>query len=96
MSWDVAAVVAAAALLVANPVVVTRARAWLRTRRRPLREQCETCGARPRRIHELGTGFDDDDALGMGVGDAGGSFMAATYCREHAPAGAQRKANRRA
>lgn len=93
MTWNLAPLIAAAALLVVNPAAVVRVRARWRTRNGTRRDWCETCGARPRRIYELGTRFDDDDALGIGDDETGGSFMAATYCREHAPAGATRKPN---
>jgi hypothetical protein len=95
MSWNAAAVIAAALLFAANPVTVTRALAWWRCRRRARRDWCETCGSWPRRIYEVGSHFDDDDALGMEAGGLGGSFMSATYCKAHAPAGARRKANPR-
>lgn len=64
---------------------------WLR-RHHERRDFCEACGAQPRRISVLTTSFADDDALGM---EGGRSFMAATYCRRHAPAGARRKPNPR-
>lgn len=70
---------------------VPRLRLWWLRRGHERREFCEVCGARPRRIRVLSTGFDDDHALGI----EGQTSMSATYCRRHAPLLARRKPNPR-
>lgn len=89
-----AILVAALALFLANPVTVTRVRAWVRRRRRARRDFCETCGAVPRRIHVVSAQLDDETEGDLG-GTGAGSLLTATYCRRHAPSIARRRANPR-
>lgn len=77
---------------IANPYTFGRVRAWWRLRGHDRRDDCEICGARPRRIWAVTWSFDDDDSLG-GAGVR--SFMTAMYCGRHRPSDAKRRPNPR-
>jgi hypothetical protein len=83
----------AAVATIGVQVAVVRLRVW--AQRGPRRDFCEVCGAKPRNIWTVTARFDDDDALGISDGFHGGTAMAATYCRDHRPAGARKRPNRR-
>jgi hypothetical protein len=67
--------------------VAPRLHAWLRARRAPYTpDYCRTCDCRLRegQVWEAREGYEADE------GSGGGTYMAITYCRRHAPRGAVR------
>lgn len=66
------------------------ARWWLARKATPALtvrlEECEVCGEPA--DHRIVSGYDDDTALGMG--ESGGTMMAADFCAEHCPGGCRR------
>ena len=87
MTWALATV----CLVLIGAHFVPVARGWYRTLHRDRREECETCGAQPRRIWRITAGFDDDTEASID----GGSAVSASWCRRHAPTGAVRRVNPR-